>query len=463
MPTPNYATPRGSVDDMADPFDVAARLAEGLPAVDNTQSYVWACHLLGYQNPDLTLHGSQVRDWYGSEDGLDLRVLDGDCAALDATVTATEEALRIQCAQLAELPAVWAGGGAEAAHGFLRRHCDNAGSAAALVRTAAEACAALRDNLWQMVDGKVAAAVAVDDRRLAERPAWLAAARTVETGAGDRSTAGEVVDQQIKPFVDNDIRTDWLTAMRSTMTSVAASYDAATRGLTAGSGAQFEVPGDLGPRYLPSQVDPVATIGDSAREQPMPARGIAPAAPAAGWPAGAPREDYWPGTPADLMPVLPPAAPVLPPAPGGMPSAPGMGAGGLGSLAGRIADALSGPPTTSADALADPPTPDDPLPQTGDTADDGVARDDADNRDGGTDEGTDDGTEEPEPGDDCDEPAPLTMPTPAADPLASEPELPAPEPLPAAAPQPPPPNPAPAAEGSTPCEIAADELPQAGR
>ncbi len=144
-----------------------------------------------------------------------------------------------------------------------------------------------------------------------------------------------------------------------------------------------------------------------------------------------------------------------------------MGAGGLGSLAGRIAEALSGLPTTSADALADPPTPDDPLPQTGDTADDGVARDDADNRDGGTDEGTDegtdDGTEEPEPGDDCDEPAPLTMPTPAADPLASEPELPAPEPLPAAAPQPPPPNPAPAAEGSTPCEIAADELPQAGR
>jgi hypothetical protein len=149
-----------------------------------------------------------------------------------------------------------------------------------------------------------------------------------------------------------------------------------------------------------------------------------------------------------------------------------MGAGGIGSLAGRIADALSGLPTTSADALADPSTPEDPLPndtpQTGDTADDGVARDDADNQDDGTadnqDDGTDEGTEEPEPGDGCDEPAPPTMPTPATDPLASEPDLPAPEPPPAAAPPPPPPaNAAPAGEGSTPCEIAADELPQAGR
>ena len=73
---------------MAEPLDVAARLAEGRPAVDNIGDYVWACHLLGYQNPDLTLHAAQVRDWYGSEDGLDLRVLDGDCAALQAAAAA---------------------------------------------------------------------------------------------------------------------------------------------------------------------------------------------------------------------------------------------------------------------------------------------------------------------------------------------------------------------------------------
>ena len=80
---------------MAEKFDVAARLAEGRPAVDNIHNYVWACHLLGYQNPDLTLHAAQVRDWYGVEDGLDLLALDADCTALEAAVAATENGLRL--------------------------------------------------------------------------------------------------------------------------------------------------------------------------------------------------------------------------------------------------------------------------------------------------------------------------------------------------------------------------------
>ena len=71
---------------MAEKLDVASRLAEGRPAVDNIQTYVLACHVLGYANPDLTLHASQVSDWYGSEDGLDLRALDADCGALEAAV-----------------------------------------------------------------------------------------------------------------------------------------------------------------------------------------------------------------------------------------------------------------------------------------------------------------------------------------------------------------------------------------
>ncbi|MGB6207136.1 MAG: hypothetical protein WBF82_09220, partial [Mycobacterium sp.] len=44
---------------MADRFDVAARLAEGQSAVEHTQTYVQACHALGYQHPDLTANGSQ--------------------------------------------------------------------------------------------------------------------------------------------------------------------------------------------------------------------------------------------------------------------------------------------------------------------------------------------------------------------------------------------------------------------
>ena len=244
---------------MAEKFDVASRLAEGRPAVDNIGNYVWAAHLLGYQQPDLTLHASQVRDWYTGEDGLDLRALDADCAALEAAAAATGNALRLQDDQLAALSGAWQGRGADASREFLMRHADASAAAAAGVRTAAEALTALRDNLWQMVDGKVAAAMAIDDRRLAERADWLAAAKTVTTGAGDRAVASELIDQEVKPFVDNDIRSDWLSAMRTTTASVAASYDAATAGLAAEPAAVFQVPGELGPAWSPpsSSEDPV--------------------------------------------------------------------------------------------------------------------------------------------------------------------------------------------------------------
>ena len=51
-------------------FDVAARLDQGRPSVSHTQTYVAACHTLGYQHPDLTANGAQVLDWYGAEDGM---------------------------------------------------------------------------------------------------------------------------------------------------------------------------------------------------------------------------------------------------------------------------------------------------------------------------------------------------------------------------------------------------------
>ena len=44
---------------VADRLDVAARLAEGRAAVEHTQSYVQACHALGYQHRDLTAHPAQ--------------------------------------------------------------------------------------------------------------------------------------------------------------------------------------------------------------------------------------------------------------------------------------------------------------------------------------------------------------------------------------------------------------------
>ena len=218
---------------MADRYDVAARLAEGWPAVEHTATYVRACQALGYQQPDLTAHPSQVRDWYETEAGLDLRVLDADTAELRAAVTAIEEALWMQRTQVTDLAAAWRGSGAESATRFLQRHCDVAAQVAAHVRAAAEHCAALRDDVWQSVDGKVATAVAIDERRAAERAAWLAAANAVTAGSGDRPAAEVVVHQQLIPYVDNDIRNDWLAAMSSADASVAASYDTAIHALSA--------------------------------------------------------------------------------------------------------------------------------------------------------------------------------------------------------------------------------------
>ena len=342
---------------MAEKLDVASRLAEGWPAVDNIQTYVWACHVLGYANPDLTLHASQVRDWYGSEDGLDLRALDADCAAFKAAVAATEDALTRQDDQLGELSAAWQGHSADLSHEFLRRHGEVSAAAAAAVRTTADALATLRDNLWHTVDGKVAAAIAADDRAPEE---WLAAAHTVTTGAGDRAAASERIDHEVKPFVDNDIRGNWLTAMRSAMSAVTELYDAATIELTAEPDAVFDVPGDLGPSWTPpSRDDGVATVPAAASSVALPV--TAPPSwsctvsdaragtACAGAPPPVPPVDA--GSTAPAM-AAPPSAPSL----GGLPDV-GSGLSGLGQ---QLADAFGSLLGSADEGLADTPDIDEP-------------------------------------------------------------------------------------------------------
>ena len=179
---------------MADRLDVAARLAEGRAAVEHTQTYVQACHALGYQNPELTTHPAQVRERYAGEDGLDLRALDRDCAELRAAGVVAAEALRMQRAQVAELAAAWTGPGGDAAVQLLQRHCDTGDAVVTELRAAAQRCESLRDNLWYLVDSEVATAIAVDDRVRVQGPAWLAAAAAVL--AGDRHGAADVVRAQ---------------------------------------------------------------------------------------------------------------------------------------------------------------------------------------------------------------------------------------------------------------------------
>jgi hypothetical protein len=470
---------------MADRFDVAARLAEGQPAVEHTQTYVQACHALGYQHPDLTAHGSQVAGWYESEAGLDLRVLDGDIAELRAAVNAVEEALWVQRAQVTELVAAWGGPGADSATRFLQRHCDAAAEVAAHVRAAADGCAALRDNLWQSVDGKVATAVAIDERRLAERSAWLAAAHTVTAGVGDRSAAEELVRQQITPYVDNDIRADWLNAMRSTAASVAASYDAAIHALTSVPEVCFEVPGDLGPSWQPVFDEPISL---SPPAQAMPRMPL-PADPVSTMPAAAstpspPTAEAPPALSTDGLDIgssVPPELATLPGDAGGL----STGAGSLGSLGGsiggvvgKIVDGIGGLLGSLADGFSDPSGSGDPLMDEPFEADDPLADDAFDNPDDDDDIEDADDTVDEGP-DDKAEPATTDediaeKPAESAQPAADAVDEPATQ-QGAAAPidTPPPAAPPPADQstsaaesqprGSTPCEIAEDELPQAGQ
>ncbi len=447
---------------MADRFDVAGRLAEGRPAVERTQRYVQACHALGYDHPDLTSHPSRLRDWYDSEEGLDLRALDRDCAQLRAAGAAVMDALRTQGAQVAELAAAWTGRGGDAAVGFLQRHCDAGYAVATEVRAAAQRCESLRDNLWYLVDSKVATAIAIDDRTQAQRPMWLAAAAAVTTWSGDRTAAEEVVRQQIIPYVDNEIRDDWLTTMRSTAAGVAASYDMVTDRMAAAPAARFELPGDLGPGYRPFPPAP--------QSAPTSAAGVGPTG--------------FPSLPADPAPAPAPAMPTAAPVPAAavpatplpdlgtalgdasaMPAGdPGGGLSGLGGLASRIVDAMGSLLGSAAGSLGDPTALDasdeDPF-----HADDG--HDDADDeRDAEPADSEDtkevDKAEEAAP---AEQVPPVDAPPPVETPVDAPPQEAPPPPIdppaPAAAPATGAPAP-PVNEGATPCEIAADQLPQAG-
>lgn len=443
---------------MADRFDVEARLAEGRPAVEHTQTYVQACHSLGYQHPDLTAHASQVHDWYEAEAGLDLRRLDDDSAELRAAGNTIDEALWRQRMQVTEIAAAWSGFGADSATQFLQRHCDIAAELAAHVRAAAEGYAVLRDNLWRLVDGKAATVVDIDERSAGERSAWLAAAHTVNAGAGERSAAEELIHQRIIPYVDNDIRGDWLAAMRSTAASVESSYDSAIEALSSVREARFEIPGELGPRrqQVFDDLPPAAVSGIPSPADIAPTVPAAVSAPVPSPPAPLPQP---PTTPADL------AAPLGDPAglstgAGDLGSLGGL-AGSIGGVVGKIVDGIGDLVGSLADGFSDPSGSDDsPLddaPDVDDPVDDAANDDDvhdeaADAKPAETDATDEDATAE----------APAENPPAAGDSVAE----PADQPVTPPPDVPPPAVPAPAEappEGSTPCEIAADELPQAGQ
>ncbi|AQT81405.1 hypothetical protein B1R94_22345 [Mycolicibacterium litorale] len=437
--------------------DVAARLAAGRPSAANTQVYVSACHAVGYQHPELTAHPAQIIEWYCGEEGLDLYVLDADCASLRAAAAAADEAVHMARDGQTTLSAAWQGESGSVAHDFVERHCAVGSAVAGALHAAAVACAALRDTLGRLVDEKVEAAVSVDDRRIGERSAWLAAAATVTGGVGGRDEAVEIVTHQITPYVDADVRTQWLTAMRSATASVAAAYQDALRQVNSAAPLYFEVPGQWGAPTVP----PPATARIAA-----PAVPVAPTVPAAAVPVDSGVSPV--GAPAPASPAMPPesaAAQPLPPvppseppgglgaaAPAGMPALPDA-TGGLSGVLGQIADALGG----LFDGL--PEDSGDDMPELDDPTESGEGETTGEVIEPNAEENApeevpvaEDVVEDEQP---AEEPVVTETPPVAAPPPPSEPPS---EPLAAEAP-----TPSEMPEDRTPCEIAADELPQVGQ
>ncbi|MCV7302415.1 hypothetical protein H7J93_22580 [Mycobacterium barrassiae] len=449
---------------MAETYDAGSRLAEGQPATETVQDYVWACHLVGYQDADLTLHASQVRDWYGSEDGIDLRALDADCEALRSAATAVEGVLARQEAQLVLMPVVWRGQGARASREFLRRHGETSATVVSAVRTAVESLTSLRDRLWRSIDGKVAAAVAVESR--AANPDWRAAVQTVTTGAGDRATASELVELEVKPFVENDIRGEWLTAMRSAVAAVTDAYDAAVAELTSQSAVAFEVPGDFGPAWSGPTDDAVGTAPAGVNSSGGGGMSL-PLGASTPWSTPPVAQSPLPGPPPPPLPT-PPATPPVEPAAMAPSSMPSLGGGmpdigsGLSGFGGQLADLLGGLLGTSSseqDALADLPEVDEP-----DELDNPEELDEPDDE-GELDEEIVDDEEsadaaEADPAA-VDEEAAAERPADPPPPAATETPIEPPPPI-SAVPPPIEPLAAPSDSAGTPCEIAADELPQVG-
>lgn len=464
---------------MAEKRDVTARLADGMPAVLTVQQYVAASAQVGYRHPDLTVHAGQLQDWYRSEDGMDLEALLHDCGVLEAAASAADEAVQVQDRQRAALLDMWQGVGAATSAEFLRRHSDASATVAAALHTAREAMEVLREQLWEAVDDKVGAVIEIEGRAATTRTDWSAAAATVTSGVGDRSTAGELVDHAVKPFVDSVIRTDWLAAMRTAMSSVSTAYQQATGDIAGARLADFAIPGDLGPVWSAPSTLP---SGDRPDEEPwsvasMPAPAPAPVVGSAGGatapavPAPATVPAAWPApAPADMAPAPVEAAPPAVPSLGSAgPALPGLGGGGgLSGLGQPFADALTGllggGGGLPEPAPLDVPELDDPV-DTVELEDD-AHEDDGDDEDAGDDAENDPADADEDPGQDPDE-------NPEGEPEA-KPEEGAADENPEAAPTPPPPPPPPppaeplppvadAEVGErTPCEIAADELPQVG-
>lgn len=449
-------------------------LAAGAPAAEVMTEYVRACRRLGHSVPEPAhLHAA-----YTAEEGLDLQALDDDHRTLSEALAAAEAALVLQEQAYRALAAAWRGAGAVAAVDHLVRHTETAASVVDGLHGSVAALGELRNRLWQLVDAKVDSTQGIEAR--GTRAEWLSAARTVTTGAGDRAAASEMVDLQVAPFVANDIALDWASAMRDTESAIRQAYRDAAAVIGSQAAVVFDRPGLPGP--IPVAAEPDSA--PAARASVAPAGFVAGPAPADAAPAQIPAAPTVAppvaATAAPPPPLPPPTADPMAAAPmasGATPLGSGMSdMSGLSGLGQSFADMLGGLFGSGGDGLGESLRAADDLESLADNGPeddelDGLTEQDPDEQD--PDE------EDPDEEDDGDEEDPQDVEPPAEEGAAEEPaeqagvEAPA-EPV-GVPPEPPVSTPVPEpladpavaataepAPADTPCEIAADELPQAG-
>lgn len=424
--------------------DVAGRLAEGQASVDRLAEYVRASEHLGNEHPRLAEHGDRLDAWYGAERGLDLQALAAAADALDAAAAAAADAVQREAAAIGVFFGAWTGMGGVAAQEFLARHQRSAETVRAALQTAGEQLRVLQARVWRAVDRKVA--------------------DTVEVAAG---VASDLTEIQVKQFVDNAVG-NWADAMRAGSAEVDAAYAAATGVMAVGARAVFELPGELGPRWTGAgrrEGEPAAVV-PAALSAPAPA----PAAPVVSPPIAAPSPVPEPVAPQQLPPSssAPPAGELGASPLGGLGGfGEGLGGGsgfgsGLGSFGQQLADLIGTLVGSSGESPSDA--------LVSETLDDAAVADDEPAGDPEAPAEDPDDPEDPEDSDELEEPdeepdapdAPeedpeeLKAPEPTTVPRPPEPEPPEPQP------DSPPPAADPLAVEPTPCEIAADELPQIG-
>ena len=383
--------------------DASGGLARGRGAVANTETYAAACRRLGLT----ALSAERVAELYDAEDGMRLDALDADAAALTAAAGAARDALASAHAACGVLEEAWTGHTGGAATDLLRRQCASAAHLIDGLRDAAGTLRTLQARLEALVQTKADTTVAIDDRRSAERGRWLAHASAVLAGAADES-ALDTVRREIAPYVDTDIAGRWVPQMLRCSDAVRAAYADAAASLSA---------------YAPLRV-----------ETPAPVSGVRTVRTARRWVSAQPMVPA-PATPPAVPSVVPPASDAV--LPGGV-----GGAWSPGSPWSSIAAPDPARPRARAKA---------------------AERDDDDREKGATDARNLTEVED----------AAAVVPVPAdPEPPPGAPVPPPAEPEPAAVEQIPPPDTAaplaaeaadaPPAEDPTPCEIAADELPQVG-